>query len=153
MKRWLLYLIIMGITVLSPIPKADIAKLSPVEVVWISEKVGQICLQTDTGEEGRGKDVPSALEDLKALAHGNVFLKTAEYVIVEQGREYLLEQCKDLLHPSCKVCTAKQITDVKSVAEFLTAHEPKVTLRQWQVEHSGLCDLKEQEGRFAWSGK
>lgn len=152
-KRWLLYLIILGITALSPIQRMDIAKLVPVEVVWMTEKAGQVYLHTDTGEQGWGQDVRSALGDLQASALGNIFLETADYVIVEQGSERLLEQCEELLRPSCKMCAARKMPDMELVVSFLSSHEPEITFRQWQVERPQLCALNEKEGRFAWDGK
>ena len=153
MKRWLLYLMLLAITALSPIPRMDIAKLIPVEVVWISQQAGQVCLQTDTGEQGWGQDVRTALENLRASALGDVFLETAEYVIVEQGDEALLEQCEGLLRPACKICASNQMPDMETIAGFLATHEPEITMRQWQVEHLQLCILNIEEGRVTWSGQ
>ncbi len=148
MKRWILYLAIIGVAAMSPIERTDIAKLAPIEVVWIAEKAGQVYLETDTGDVGCGDNVQEALKDMKATTSGVIFLETADYVIVEQGREALLKQCSSVLRPSCKVCTAKSIPNMETVAEFLSAHEPKQTLRQWRVEQMGLGMLNEKEGRL-----
>ena len=110
-------------------------------------------LETDTGHSGIGKSVFEALENLKATASGNVFLDTADYLMVEKGREELLEEIYTVLRPSCMVCTAEKMPDMKSIGEFLSAHEPDVTLRKWKVERISLLVLQETEGRFAWRGK
>ena len=150
MKRWIVYIAVVILFAVTPFRGTDIAKLAPVEAVWLTEKGGQVYLETDTGDMGWGEDVRSALEDMKAAAPGSVFLETADYLIVEQGREALLEQTYDVLRPSCMVCTAERMPDMEAVAAYLAAHEPQTTLRQRQVDGRSLSMLKEQEGRFEW---
>ena len=150
MRRWIVYIAVVILFAVTPFRGTDIAKLAPVEVVWLTEKGGQVYLETDTGDMGRGADVRSALENMKAAAPGSVFLETADYLIVQQGREVLLVQTYDVLRPSCMVCTAEKMPDMEAAAAFLAAHEPQTTLRQWQVEGRRLSMLKEQEGRFEW---
>ena len=153
MKRWLVYLAVLVLCGTSANRGTDIGELAPVEVVWLTEKAGQVYLETDTGDIGRGEDVPSALHNMNATSSGNILLETADYLIVEQGREDLLAQVYDLLRPSCKVCIARSMPDLEKVTVFFTAHEPEVTLRQYQVEQCTLPVLGEQEGRFAWIGE
>lgn len=150
MKRWIVYIAAAALFAVTPFRGTDIAKLAPVEVVWLTEKGGQVYLETDTGDKGWGKDVSSALEDMKGAAPGSVFLETADYLIVEKGREGLLGQVYDVLRPSCMVCTAEQMPDMEAVAAYLAAHEPQTTLRQLQVEQKSLFVLREQAGRFEW---
>lgn len=150
MKRWIFYITTVALLAVTPFRGTDIGELAPVEVVWLTEKNGQVYLETDTGDMGWGADVRSALEDMKAAAPGSVFLETADYLIVEQGREVLLEQVYDVLRPSCMVCAAEKMPDMEAAASYLTAHEPQTTLRQRQVEQRSLSMLREQEGRFEW---
>ncbi len=156
MKRWILY----GVSVLalillsaSPFRGTDISKLVPVEVVWLAEDGGQVFLMTDTGDSGRGADVREALSDMKATAKGTIFLDTADYLIVEQDAEKFLNQITDVLRPSCMLCRAKHMPDLKEAAAFFSAHEPGVTLRQWRNDRKELPLLKEEERRFSWDEK
>lgn len=153
MKRWLLYIIVLLLCGVSSNRGTDIGELAPVEVVWLSENAGQIYLETDTGDMGRGETIQAALSDMKAAAPGMIFLETADYLIVEPGSEILLEQLYDILRPSCKVCAAQSMPDLEEVAPFLNAHEPRLTLRQYQVETCVLPLLGEQEGRFVWNAE
>ena len=153
MKRWLLYLIVLALCGASANRGADIGELAPVEVVWLSETAGQIYLETDTGDMGRGDTLQAALTDMKAAAPGTIFLETADYLIVEQGREVLLEQLFDILRPSCKICVMQSMPDLEKAATFLNAHKPWLTLRQYQVEKCALPILRKQGGRFDWSGE
>ena len=154
MKYWLLFFSVfiaaaaLGTT--SP-QGTDIAKLAPVEVVWLSERDGQVFLKTDTGDYGAGQDMQTALENMKATASGTVFLDTADYLIVEQGCEDLLDQTYTFLRPSCMICMAERIPDLESVTEYLAAHEPELTLREYRVDKGEIPELVEQEGRFAWN--
>ena len=151
MKRWVLYIAAVALLSTTSFRGTDIAKLAPVEVVWLAEEDGQVLLMTDTEDTGKGADVREALTDMKAAALGTVFLDTADYLIVETGAEKFLEQIAEVLRPSCMVCRAKQVPDLKKAAEFLSIHEPNVTLRQWQNDGRELPLLKEEKRSFVWN--
>lgn len=150
MKRWILYIaVVLLLTV--PFRGTDISKLAPVEVVWLAEESGQVLLMTDTGDTGKGADVQEALSDMKAAAKGTIFLDTADYLILQIGTEKFLNQVTDVLRPSCMVCRAKQVPDLKEAAAFFFAHEPGVTLRQWQNDQMELPLLREEGRGFLWN--
>ena len=116
MKKWLFYGAAIAVVLLfsiSPFRGTDIAKLAPVEVVWIAQIGDMVYLETDTADVGMGVNVPSALRDMKAKAAGVIFLETANYLIVNLGDEKLLEQMHFVLRPSCLVC----VSDKKPVLE------------------------------------
>lgn len=148
MKRWLVYLAVLVMCGTSANRGMDIGELAPVEVVWLTENAGIVYLKTDTADVGRGEDVQSALRNMNATSSGNILLETADYLIVEQGREDLIAQVYDLLRPSCKVCVARSMPDMEFMATFLATHEPQITLRQYQVEKKDLPMIHEQDGRF-----
>lgn len=153
MKRWLRYLIVIAFVVMygaSPFRGTDISALLPVEAVWVGMEGNMVRLETDTGQHGVGINVSKALEDLKSTAPGNVFLDTADYLIVQTGKEELLREIYPVLRPSCMVCAADTVADMEKAVEFLTAHEPMVTLRQWNVNQMQLQVLQEKEGRLKW---
>lgn len=154
--RWLRYAMACVLVVLlgtSPFRGTDISALVPVEVVWIGMEESMVHLETDTGHFGEGRDVSAAIENLKSKAPGKVFLDTADYLIVEKGREELLEQLYTILRPSCMVCCADVVSDLEASVEFLKAHEPRTTLRQWKIDGISLPVLIETEGGFAWHEK
>ena len=150
MKRWLAYTAALILLAVFPLQGTDVGKLAPVEAVWLTEQNGQIYLQTDTGDVGRGEDVRSALQNMKATAYGTIFLDTADYLIVQEGKETLLQQVYDVLRPSCMVCSAAKIPDLERAVEFLAAHEPEITLRAYRVTQNSIPKLTEQEGRYKW---
>jgi len=150
-KRWIVYLLILAAVSFEgaySFTGTDVAKLAPVEVVWLEERDGVLYLQTDTKDFGTGTDVQSALADMKASASGTVFLDTADFLLIKEGNESLIEQMYAILRPTCMLCVAAQMPDMEAVAEFLTAHEPNVTLRQFQNGKMTLPILQEIEGRF-----
>lgn len=141
MRRWLIYLVIFAAVAAldtSVFHGTDVAKLLPVEVVRISRENGQIVLETDTGDLGSGTDLKEALSELKATTAGNVFLETADYLIVAPGCTDLLAQLKICLRPSCGICLEDEEADLEKAAKFLNVHEPKVTLQDW---YSGISEL------------
>ena len=151
MKRWLLYCVAVGIlwfTDTLPFQGTDVAKLAPVESVWLSSIDDMVYMETDTGDVGIGKDVPAALEDMKKKAYGTIFIETADYLIVEQGKEELLNQTFSVFRPSCMVCVSVEKPDLVSIAAFLSTHESNVTLRLLQAERTALPVLKQTQGRL-----
>ena len=153
MKRWIIYLAVLALCSTSSVRKTDIGELAPVEAVWLSEKDGQVYLRTDTADVGFGADVQSAAANMKATASRTILLETADYLIVEQGREALIQQVYDILRPSCKICVSRAMPDMGKVVQFLKTHAPQITIRQYQVETNTLPILKEQEGRLQWLAK
>ena len=126
----------------------DVARLAPVEAVWLTEQAQKICIVTDTGDVGYGTDVQEALLDMKASASGTIFLETADYLIVEQGKEELLGQVYEIFRPSCQVCICNEMPKMEDVARFLSAHESTTTLRQLRNADMPIPLLKDTMGRL-----
>lgn len=151
LRRWIIYLIVILVSSTS-FRGTDIAKLAPVEVVWLSENDGEVYLETDTGDSGKGENVRAAYNNMKASAPGMIFLETADYLILQNGDEHLIAEIYDLLRPTCKVCSAQRIPDMETVASFLSAHKPDLVLRQYRVGQEALPALEEKDGRYYWLG-
>jgi hypothetical protein len=152
-KRWIFCFAAIILLGASTFRGTDIGKLIPVEAVWLMEQGGQVYLQTDTGDQGRGDSVQMALENMKAASPGVIFLETADYLIVKQGSEAILQQVYDILRPSCKLCAGASMPDMKKAAMYLAYHESPVTLREYQVEEKKLPIIREREGRIEWVGE
>ena len=151
MKRWYLYIILYalaGVFGLSPFRGNDLAVLSPVEVVWLEAEQGVVRIETDNGDVGVGDTVKAALENMKATASAEIFLDTADYLIVKQGSEALIEQMRESIRPSCSLCAAQKIPDMKKVAAFLSVHEPSVKMKNGFKGVESLPVLQERKGRL-----
>ena len=151
MKRWIIYAAVIAVLGFSPHRGVDISKLTPVQTVWLTEQNGVIYLHTDSGDFGAGADIEAALNTLNDSASGIVFLETADYLIIEVGREELLMQVNEIFRPGCMICTAEERPDLKKATAYLEIHAPDITLRQWRVEQKKLQQLQEKDGRLGWS--
>lgn len=128
MRRKLGYLIVIGAMLLVPAEGIDVGRLQPVEVVSILEREEGIRIQTDTGNVGRGMDLKEAYEDMKTAASGEVFLDTAEYLILEgeiTDKEMLLRYFR----PKTRVCKAAGEIDMEKAAQYLAVHKPEKCLK------------------------
>lgn len=119
--RVLLYIVILGLMLLAPVQRLDIAKLQPIEAVAVFTQNGNVILLTDTGDRGEGQNVSQALEDMKARASSILYLDTARFLLIsEEGKQYLAE-IKAVLKPSVQT-GAYHGGDVKEEAKYLDAH-------------------------------
>lgn len=151
MKRWAIYLLLFAAAAAlgtSAFTGTDVGELLPVEAVRVSVREGELLLETDTGDTGRGADVDAALRDLKESAPGNLFLETADYLILAPGSEPFLRELYGFLRPSCGVCVEDGEADMERIGEFLSAHKPETTLRDWRNGSEDLPVLRTREGRM-----
>lgn len=151
MKRWLWYLAaVLLVEALGWMPFAgtDVAKLQPVEVIRVGVEDGLIRVETDTGGSGSGVDLAEAFADLKASAAGTVFLETADYLLVSHDAQSLLESLGAYLRPACGICLESGVADLEMVADFLSTHEPGMTLQEYRAGKQNLPELSVREGRM-----
>lgn len=106
----------------------DIGKLEPARVIMVEEKAGTVSVSTDLGQQGRGRTLTEAVADMKAGAAGEVFLDTAEYLLVAPSAVGRLEETFELLRNSCQVSIVNGVDDPAAAGEYLAAHKPGVTL-------------------------
>lgn len=134
MKKWL-YLIaaLAAIGILSrlPHPSRDISKLEPVQAVYLYLEDGQLHIETDTGDHGVGRNLTEATEKMKADSDGEIFLETAEFLILEPNVP-IREDFYTLLRPGCRVCFTTEPPDLPAAAKYLSLHTPKTTLAKLQ---------------------
>lgn len=147
MKRWILLAIAAAVVVSGPSAGGrDVARLLPVELLYIYRSGDQILVETDTGDLGTGGDLTAALEDLKASASAEIFLETADYLVVTEQTKDLIPQLWNILRPATEVCLG--IRANAKAAEFLTAHRPGVTLNDMRAGVTELPVLIQTEGRY-----
>ena len=136
MKKWVYLLgalLAVGILPRLPHPARDIAELKPVQAVYLYQDGEKLCIETDTGDVGTGRSLPEAAADLSAHADGEVFLDTAEFLIL--GREVeITSSFFQYLRPGCKVCYADEPPDLAAAVKYLSAHPPQITLAHLRPE-------------------
>jgi len=144
-KKWL-YLAgaLAAVAILSrlPHPARDIAELKPVRAVYLRMESGKLVIETDTGDRGTGQSLSEAAADMKARADGEIFLDTAEFLLMDPGVP-VTEDFFTLLRPDCKVAAVSVPPDLKTIPDYLTAHPPKTTLAKLRAavysERSRQC--------------
>ena len=78
--RRILYVLILVLAFIAPVDRLDIAKLQPIEAVAVYLEEGEVVLETDTGDLGRG-----ATEELALLRR--LLLRVADNLTVEAEEE------------------------------------------------------------------
>lgn len=144
MKRTLLYIIVLAVALAVPVERLDIGELRPVELVSLYREGNVICVETDTGDIGKGATLVDAVKDLEDTAEGAIYLDTAEYLVVSQDARNLLNGMGEFLKPSVRVCVTKAEIDPAQSAAYLAAHPPGTQLK-WEGEPD---ELTVEEGRL-----
>lgn len=130
MKKWIVLigtLAAVGILTRLPHPAKDISKLKPVRVVYLHVDGGDLCIETDTGDTGSGRDLTEAAADLRAGSDGEIFLDTAEFLLLDT-KVNITQEFYELLRPGCKLCITDRFPDMMAAADFLEMHPPEITL-------------------------
>lgn len=131
MKKWICLaaaLAAAGLLVRLPHPARDISKLKPVRVIYLYMERGMLHIQTDTDDHGCGHSLAEAAEEMKAHADGEIFLETAEFLLLDPQVPITPDFC-DLLRPGCRISRIEEKADLEKAAACLAAHPPKTTLR------------------------
>lgn len=132
--RRILYIVIVGMLFFAPLERADVAKLLPIQAVAVYVEDGAVVLETDTQNTGRGDSVAGAFEDLKKTTPAVVYLDTAEFLLVSENAASYVEELKNYLKPSVKVCVCDAAGQVKDAAKYLDVHGNLPKLRDWNQE-------------------
>lgn len=151
MKRLLLYgiaLVLVAALGWMPFSPSDVADLKPVELIFLDASRETVLVKTDTGESGRGSSLAAAIADMKKTTPGDVFLETADHLLITAEGSRYLEQAVQFLRPGCNVCLTQTEPDLEAAAAYLRAHEPGVTLQHWRAGLRMLPQLEIKEGRL-----
>lgn len=126
----------------------DVGKLQPVQVIVAEWTEGKLRLTTDTGHTGVGASVEKALADMKEAASGEIFLDTADYLLIRKSALHVLNEFDEYLRPSCAVCTLTGTVEGEKAAEYLSYHIPAVTMAMYEAGEEELPQLISEEGRM-----
>lgn len=130
--RKVLYAAIVLALFLVPLEKMDIAKLLPVETVSLYTEGGDVVLQTNTENTGRGESVPSALENLKEVTPAVIYLDTAKYLLVDENAIDYVDDLRQHLKQSVEVAVCNAKAMVKEGAKYFASHGGTVQLKDWK---------------------
>ena len=130
MKKWLIPIAALAaVAIFSrlPHPARDIADLKPVRAVYIHMEGRTLHIETDTGDSGTGTDLTEAHEALLTEADGEIFLDTAEFLLLDP-KVPITEAFDSLLRPDCRVPFTDAPPDLEKAAAYLSQHPPELTL-------------------------
>ncbi len=126
--KFILYAVIVGLSLLAPIERLDVEELLPIEAVALYYEDGQLVLETDTGHKGVGDSVAAALQDLKERTPAEVYLDTARYLMVAPETEDQVQSMKAYLSSRTEVALWDVRGQVKMAMEYLQVHGKTVRL-------------------------
>lgn len=147
MRRSLWYMLILAIALAIPQKGLDVEDLLPVELVSVRKEQGEMVIETDTGDLGRGNDLDAAFRNLEETAIGTVYLDTADYLLITDETKENLEELKAYLKEKTWVCEHNGKSDLPQVAAYLAAHKPNITLEECD-DKTVLPKLLEEKGRI-----
>lgn len=136
MKKWLLLAALLtAVAILSrrPHPARDVAKLEPVQTLYVYINGTELSIETDTGAKGTGKTLTEAAADMKANASGEIFLDTAEFLLLHPAVP-ITEEFHTLLRPTCKVTFTTATPDLQAASAYLSVHTPPMTLSEVRAQ-------------------
>ena len=151
MKRWMWLLC--GLLAFWMIEEtgSQVEQLQPVQLLQVTKKNGSIFLRTDTKDFGMGETLQSALADLQETSEKQIFLETADMLVLGENTENLLPELKMYLRPAVQVCSIRDEIDLSQAAVYLKNHGSQVRLGRWEEDRK-LPELKASEGRLRLEG-
>ena len=152
MKRWMWILGALLAFQLMEKTGSDIEQLQPVQLLEVSRSRGEILLRTDTGDQGRGRNLEAAMKNMADTSEKRIFLETADQLLLRKNTEYMVTELYRFLRPAVRVCRVGQKVDLKQAAKFLSTHEPRNTLGKLYAGEGQLPELKVERGRLKLAG-
>lgn len=131
MKRIILYGLILGALFFAPVESAEVAKLEPVQAVWMYTEGDSIVLETDTQDKGSGATVEEALADMKQKSAGIIYLDTAEYVLVTAA-EQEIPTLEPYIKGSARLCQWDGNGELDEAVKYMDAHRLGTKVRRWK---------------------
>ena len=101
------------------------------QVLVVDASKGEVTVEADCGVSGSGASLSGALEDMRAHAPGELFLDTAEHIVLRERAWYLLPQAASCraLRPAARLARAGgELPGIEELRAFLQAHPPALTL-------------------------
>lgn len=130
-KRWILQTAVIVAMLAFPMEGIDVGQIQPVALLQIEQKEGNVYLSTDLEHEGIGETFEAAYQDMKDKATGEVFLDTADFLIIKGEMDVPVEQLQKYIRKGIRVCQTWHQLDLKRATAYLTVHKPEIKLRTW----------------------
>ncbi len=144
MRKMMLYaaaIAVIGFVGLLPFRGTDVGKLHPVEVLVVSVSNNGIVIETDTQLRGTGETLVAAIEDINLTSAGEIFLDTANYVLVSSESKPLLAELYNYLRPACQVYEFSGRGKWDNVAKYLESHPSDLTVLGYRQGKTNVTRL------------
>ena len=146
MKKWLYpAAVLIAAAILSrlPHPAVDIARLDPVRSVYLYMDGAELTIETDSGDSGSGPDLEGAYAALRANADREIFLDTADYLILDPDIP-ITEAFYAVLRPTTQVVYSNKKPNLKTISDYLTIHPPETPLAHLRATKTQPSALRTQ---------
>lgn len=134
MKKLLFILfavLVLGALDLLPFRAEDAAKLLPVKTVVVTRSGDEYVVDVGAGVRAVGRTLKEALDRLKEEVTGEVFLPTAEQVVITEPAEGAVEAVAEEtdFRPAAGIYrTPDPAPDPEALGEYLASHSSNVTI-------------------------
>lgn len=133
MKRHIMYGLILIALLFVPVDTMKIGQVHPVQVVSVCRQGEKVVIETDTEDRGVGITTEQALTNLQETTGGIIYLDTAEYLLLDENAEDVVEDLRSVLKGGTRLCKIKKAIHPKETVNYLRANEKLPKLRQWKT--------------------
>ena len=134
MKRILIYVGILAALLAAPVRPSNIGQLHPVQVVSVYKENNWVVIETDTEDRGIGGSALQALQNLKDTTSGNIYLDTAEYLLLTKDTQEEVEALRAELKDSVQLCMCTKQVDLAEAGKYLSVHGKLPKLEHWKKD-------------------
>lgn len=131
--RIVLYVVILAALFLVPLQHIEIANLEPIQAVWMHKENGNVVLETDTEDKGRGVTVADALDDMKRNSTGIIYLDTAQFLFVSEVAHEEIRTVQPYLRKSVRLCRWDGDGNMKLAVEYADSHKIGLKMKDWEM--------------------
>ena len=132
MKRILIYVGILAALLVAPVKPSNIGQLHPVQVVSVYKENNWVVIETDTEDRGIGGSALQALQNLKDTTSGNIYLDTAEYLLLTKDTQEEVEALRAELKDSVQLCMCAKQVDLAAAGKYLSVHGQLPKMKHWK---------------------
>ena len=100
-------------------------------------------IETDSGDSGTGADLEAAYADLRNNADREIFLDTAEFLILAPDVP-ITEAFYELLRPTTQVVFSNEKPNLETISDYLTIHPPETPLAHLRATKTQPSALRTQ---------
>ena len=146
----------LGAMDLLPFHARDVADLLPVKTVFITRSGEEYAVDVGAGVQAVGKTLSEALQQLRETSPGEVFLPTAEQLVLAEPDRDAVEAVAEEsgFRPAAGICkTLLPIPDQEALSRYLETHPSDYTILDLRADllagkQPSIPELRAENGGF-----